>query len=237
MLNLKELVIGYQSIREKRILTLPISTEMKQGTLIPLLGPNGVGKSTFLRTLAGLVAPISGSIVYDGTLMNNLSPQQRAAYMSVVFSKKEGSPSFSVRDYVLMGRYRFYSWMEGWSEKEEEDVEPILNRLDLIDLQKRNINELSDGEFQRVDLARALYQHTPMLLLDEPTSHLDYPSRNKIMSLLKDLSQERNLLIIASTHELDLAQKYGDSFLLMQKNKVLSYVEELTDQCIHQLFV
>lgn len=201
MIQCNNISIGYGT----RVIQHDLSFVLPDGELTALLGANGCGKSTLLRTLAGLQPALSGSY----------SPIPNEKNVALVLTERVSVESATIRDVVAMGRYPYTSFLGGLTVDDERMVARALEQVGLTEIADTFYNDHSDGEKQRVLIAKALAQQTPVILLDEPTAHLDLPSRIKTLNLLRDIAHEQNKTILISTHELDLAMRTADSVLLM----------------------
>ena len=217
LIQTRDLQTGYQSGGKRTITTQgPLTLEVRRGQLICLLGPNGAGKSTLLKTLAGLHAPLTGSVGINGSDIRQLSPIERARSVSLVLTDKIATHHLSVYSLVALGRYPWSSWLGGLDDKDRAAIEWAIDATGIHSFRDRKIVTLSDGETQKVMLARALAQDTPLLMLDEPTAHLDLPSRIRLMRLLHRLSHQTGKTVLLSTHELELALQVADEVWLLQ---------------------
>ena len=178
-----------------------------------MLGPNGCGKSTLLRTLAGLQPALSGS--YKITNVQDHQTISDASQVAMVLTERLSLENTTVHDVVAMGRYPYTSFLGGLSEVDEHVIEQSLADVGLSGTTHSFFNDHSDGEKQRTLIAKALAQETPIILLDEPTAHLDLPNRIRVLQLLKRVAREQHKTILISTHELDLAIKLSDRIMLM----------------------
>jgi len=222
LLQTRNLQTGYRSGGKKTITTKgPLTLEVRAGQLICLLGPNGAGKSTLLRTLAGLHAPLEGSVESNGADLRQLTPTQRARTVSLVLTERVGIHQLTVYSLVALGRYPYSGWMGGLGETDKHAIEWAIEAAGIQSLRDRKLSTLSDGESQKVMLARALAQDTPVLMLDEPTAHLDLPSRIRLMRLLHKLAHQTKKGILLSTHELELALQVADEVWLLQNTETL----------------
>lgn len=218
ILEVTNLVIGYQQKKDAIILSDGISFKLNAGSLIGLVGANGIGKSTLLRTLTGMQASLGGAIEIDGKSILNYESLDLAKLVSVVLTEAPSSKNLSVGEFVALGRQPHTNWL---GQLSEIDLEKISNALFLTDTKKlvsRKCFELSDGQLQRVAIARALAQDTPVIVLDEPTTHLDLYHRAIILKLLKKLAKEMGKTILFSTHEIDLAIQLSDRMMVMVPN-------------------
>ena len=215
LLQTKDLETGYLVAGKK----LPVSGKMpaldiRSGQLICLLGPNGSGKSTLLRTLAGLQLPLGGSVAITGS--TGLAAAQLARKISLVLTDRITGNTLDVYSLVTLGRYPWSDWLGGLDESDLAAIDRAIEATGIGTLRNRKLHTLSDGENQKVMLARALAQDTPLLMLDEPTAHLDLPSRIRLMRLLHRLARELDKGILLSTHELDLALQVADEVWLLE---------------------
>jgi iron complex transport system ATP-binding protein len=183
-----------------------------------LIGPNGAGKSTLLRTLAAMQAPISGQVLLDGHDVRYLSSIKRARLLSVVLTQRVDVGILSAYSLVTLGRYPYTDWSGALSEHDEQIVQWAIESVGATKLAHRNIGELSDGERQKVMIARALAQEPALMLLDEPTAFLDLPRRVEIMQVLRHLAHDTGRAILLSTHDLDLALRSADRIWLLPEN-------------------
>jgi len=214
-----DLSIGYPySGGSSLILAQHLNLNVHRGQVIGLLGPNGSGKSTLLRTLSGLQPAISGSIKVMGQTIKSNQVRQTAQMLSVVLTDRIDVRNLTVFQLVSMGRYPYSDWLGRSDSGDNELIENALNQVRMQGYSDRNFNELSDGEQQRALLAKALVQDTPLIVLDEPTAHLDLPNRISIMRLLRTLADETGKSILFSSHDLDLAVHTADHLWLLQKN-------------------
>jgi len=227
LLSAYHLTIGYGNY----VVQQDLSLQGDEGTMICMLGKNGCGKSTLLRTLAGLQMPIRGEVkvrltndLNDLGNLNNtgdlrdltsLSATERAKLLSLVLTERLSIDNTTVHDVVAMGRYPYSSFLGGLTEDDEKQIQYSLQAVGIEEKTQHFFNSLSDGEKQRVLIAKALAQQTPIILLDEPTAHLDLNNRIRILLLLKQLAHEAGKCIIISTHELDLAMQIADTIWLM----------------------
>jgi iron complex transport system ATP-binding protein len=215
LLHTTDLHTGYHSGGKKILVSagLPELT-IRSGHLICLLGPNGAGKSTLLRTLAGLQPPLAGKIEIDGK--TGLSSAELAKKISLVLTDKVVGNNLDVRSLVTLGRYPWSDWLGGLNDSDRVAIDQAIQATGITALLDRKMHTLSDGESQKVMLTRALAQNTPILMLDEPTAHLDLPSRIRLMHLLHNLARHLDKGILLSTHELDLALQVADEVWLLQ---------------------
>lgn len=209
-MKLSSLSIGYPT----RVVAQHISLNIERGTLVALLGPNGSGKSTLLRTLAGLLPPVEGSICI-GDQPYPLSQQIRARMLSLVLTERLTIEHTRVRDIVAMGRLPYTDFLGTLDDQDNLCIDRALQATGADRLQEAYFATLSDGEKARVLISKALAQDTPVILLDEPTAHLDLPSRIQTLQLLAQLAHETKRIVIIATHELDLACHFADRILLM----------------------
>jgi iron complex transport system ATP-binding protein len=223
-LETNSLAIGYRSKNSERFLFDSLNLNLLPGQLVCFMGPNGIGKSTLIRTLAGLQKPLSGEIKVNPRLGERLSKQ-----ISVVLTDKITGANLTVFEVVAFGRYPYLDWNVRLLEKDLEIIDQSIRRVNIDHLRNQRINSLSDGQMQMVMLARALAQDTPVILLDEPTAHLDLNNRVEIMKLLRRLARETQKAILISTHELDLALQMADRIWLagLEKNIVTGIPEDL----------
>jgi len=201
MIKCENLSIGYGT----RVIQHDLSFELRDGELVALLGANGCGKSTLLRTLAGLQTPLAGTY----------SPVLNEKTVALVLTERLSVESATVCDVVAMGRYPYTSFLGTLTAADHRIVDEAMEQVGVADLADSYYNDHSDGEKQRILIAKALAQQTPVILLDEPTAHLDLPSRIKTLKLLHDIAHIQNKTILISTHELDLALRTADRVLLM----------------------
>ncbi len=200
----------------------PVSFQAKPREFVAILGPNASGKSTLLRLLAGVLKPLSGRVLVDGREASQLDPRSRARRIALV--QQESALLFPLRvwEYVLQGRYAYGRLLRFESKDDCLMVAEALKRVSVEHLTERWMDELSGGEKQRVILARALAQQPALLLLDEPTQHLDIGGKVELLRRLRRLAQQNRHTVVVVTHELNLAAEFADQIVLMHKGKCLS---------------
>lgn len=210
MLKLQNLSVSYGP----RQILHDISLNVQSGEILALIGPNGAGKSTLIRAASGVI-PYTGQVRTNGDDFASLSPIQRARYIATVPQAISLPPAFTVWETVLFGRTPYLGFLGQPSKKDEEIAHQALERINALPLVDRRVGELSGGEQQRVLLARALCQATPVLLLDEPTAHLDLQYQVSLLELVHDLAHKDNLAVLVALHDLNLAAHYADRIALM----------------------
>ena len=222
LLTAEDLTVGYfVNRRTPRPVAGPLRLTLQPGELVCLLGPNGAGKSTLLRTLAGLQPPLSGRLDLGGVSLARMSPAERARQLSIVLTDRVDVGNLTVRELVSLGRHPHTGWLGTLSAHDNAQVQAALTATDTAVLAHRPVGELSDGERQKVLVARAVAQDTPVVLLDEPTAHLDLPNRVALMRLLHRLARQTGKAILLSTHELDLALQAADRVWLLPADGAL----------------
>ena len=213
----QDLLIGYRHADNGRrgAIFSPINVSVGEGEVVALLGRNGIGKSTFLRTLTGMQKPLDGQIYLCEKPLPDYTSRNLAAVISFVPSASMRVPYLKLFDLVALGRFPYTGWMGKLSADDELKVFDALTMVGLAGMEARNIDTLSDGERQRAVIARALVQDTPIVILDEPTAFLDMPNKYEIVQLLCNLAHHKRKAIIFSTHELSLAQRMADCLWVM----------------------
>jgi iron complex transport system ATP-binding protein len=221
MIDIKHLEIGYIEKRKNISVFKNINLTLHAGNLIGLMGDNGIGKSTFLKTLTGNLAPLSGEIVLNSTNIIKYSAQQLAQLLSIVITEKVGGFNLTVWDVVASGRTPYISIFGKLTAEDEGIVNSSLQQLNLEPLKDKLIDALSDGQRQKEMIAKSLAQQTPIIVLDEPTAFLDYTSKHLLFDTLKKLCVEQNKLIIVSSHDIDLMKQYiTKSITMTAENKL-----------------
>jgi len=217
LLTTRALSIGY-ALPNKAVKRVAesLNLDLWPGQLVCLLGPNGAGKSTLMRTLAGLQAPLDGQITVTGHPLSDLKPVQLAQKLSLVLTERLEAGNLTVTELVALGRTPYTGWLGTLTQADRTQIQWAMEATDTTPYGHRRIQQLSDGERQKVMLARALAQDTDLILLDEPTAHLDLPSRVEMMRLLHYLARQTGKSILLSTHELDLALQAADRLWLLR---------------------
>lgn len=216
------LTTGYCHGSRQSIVGRGLEGSLPRGTLTALLGTNGAGKSTLLRTLAGLQPPLAGDIFWEGNSLASLTPEERAKRLSIVLTVRPETGNLTVREVVALGRlpHRQGLWGSRNAAADAEAVERAMQLTTTSAWSERPVSRLSDGERQRVFIAKALAQETPLILLDEPTAFLDYPSRVQFFNLLKRLTNEMGKTVLLSSHDVELAAAHADRILLLSKESL-----------------
>lgn len=216
-MQLTNLAIGYRSRHATHVVAQDINATLAPGRLTCLLGANGAGKSTLLRTLAAFQPPLGGNIVLDGRQLNAYTPSEIATRIGVVLTERLDIREMRVRELVAMGRSPYTGFWGRLSAADERAVDDAIALVGIEALERRMVRTLSDGERQKALIAKALAQQTPIILLDEPTAFLDFPSKAGTMLLLSRLAHEMHKTIFLSTHDLDMALQTADELWLMGK--------------------
>lgn len=227
ILTTHNLSIGYRRRKELLKVQEKLNLELYGGEMLCLIGPNGSGKSTLLRTLSALQKPLSGKILLDGRKLADFSQKELAKRISLVLTDRVDIENAKVKEIVALGQHPYSHWIGGMSAEGKKKIEESIEMVHLEEKADELFSQLSDGEQQRVMIAKALAQDTPLIFLDEPTAHLDLPNRVEIMHLLHGLAHKTGKSIIISTHELDLALQAADRIWLMgTQSGVISGVPE-----------
>lgn len=211
MIRFQSLSLGYGS----RILIDSLSATVKRGELTALVGRNGTGKSTLLRAIAGLGERKGGDILLGDKSIDSLSTAELATMVAFVTTDKVRIANLRCRDVIALGRAPYTNWIGRMQEQDEEIVMRSMELVGMSDYADKTMDRMSDGECQRIMIARALAQQTPIILLDEPTAFLDMPNRYELCTLLQRLAHEEQKCILFSTHELDIALALCDSIALI----------------------
>jgi len=219
ILTTHHLSIGYSKKGKTDVIQSELNLELRSGELVCLIGPNGSGKSTLLRTLTGLQKPLSGKTSIDGKEISKLKQLEKALLIALVLTERVDIENATVYNLVSLGRHPHSNWWGNITEKEDLIIREAIEMVHLEHKIHQNINELSDGERQRAMIAKALAQNTPIIMLDEPTAHLDLPNRVEIMLLLHKLAHKTDKAILLSTHELDIALQAADRIWLISSER------------------
>jgi iron complex transport system ATP-binding protein len=209
-LRTRDLAVGYRSRRTRRAVLERVNLVVRAGELVCLLGPNGIGKSTLLRTLARMQPPLWGTVELDGIDLASITPAALARRVGVVLTERVAVDALPVHRIVELGRYPHSGWFGQLTELDRRVVAWAIDAVGARHLAERDFSRLSDGERQRVMIARALAQEPVLLVLDEPTAFLDLPSRVELMGLLRQLTRDAHLAVVVSTHDLELALRTAD---------------------------
>lgn len=218
-INISSLTVGYNN----NALLSDISITTKTNQLIAIIGRNGTGKSTLLKTLAAILPPISGNFKLAENDVLSLSEINRAKLLSLVTTNPKSVNNISVKDFVSFGRYPYTNWLGISKNDDDAVINEAIALCNITELSNRDYQTLSDGEKQRVNIARAITQNTHLIILDEPTAHLDLVNKIEVFKLLKTLTEKHNKTIIFSSHQIEYALQVCDEIWLIDKQKVNNY--------------
>lgn len=213
-LQIKGLSVGYAT----KEIAKDINLTLGEGKLVCLLGQNGVGKSTLLRTLSNLQDRLSGEIELGGEDIQQLDRRALATKLGIITTEKIGMSNMTVRELVALGRYPYTNWIGQESPTDTEKIEEAISRCRINYIESAKLSAISDGQFQKAMVARVLAQDTDIILMDEPTAHLDVVNRVEMFQLLQTIKKETGKSILISTHELDLSMQFADELWLMNFN-------------------
>jgi iron complex transport system ATP-binding protein len=237
--KLKNLTIGYMARKNRKVVAEGINASLENARMTCLIGPNGVGKSTLLRTLSAFQPPLDGQVLIHDKDLALLREKQLAKLIGVVLTARPDVQNMTVEDMVGLGRSPYTGFWGGLSAEDHAIVDEAITLVGIDNLKGRMIQNLSDGERQKVMIAKALAQQTPVIFLDEPTAFLDYPSKVEMMQKLHQLSRAADKTIFLSTHDLELALQIADTVWLMAGPKQLSIgtPRELADCGVLSAFI
>jgi len=216
-IEIRDLSIGYASKKKAKVVAAHINTTIYSGELTCLLGANGIGKSTLLRTLTAFQPKLSGEILLQGKEVGEYPEKELAKLIGVVLTEKFDIKNMTARELIGLGRSPYTGFWGTLGKEDNDIIDKAISLVKIENLSNRMVHTLSDGERQKVMIAKALAQETPIILLDEPTAFLDFPSKVEIMQLLHQLSRKTNKTIFLSTHDLELALQIADRIWLMDK--------------------
>ena len=225
------LTVGYRGHR----VVEDISLSLPCGHLVCLLGPNGAGKSTLLRTLCGFQPPIAGTVTISGSDITTMSAAEVARLVSVVLTDRPLTPSLTAAEMVGMGRAPYTGFRGRLSDDDRRLISEAMQTVGVDSLATRRMGQLSDGERQKVMIAKALAQHTPVIVLDEPTAFLDYPSKVAVMKTLARLAHNEGKTILMSTHDLELAAQLGDELIEIENKHIRKITADEVSRIIGRL--
>lgn len=240
MITLKDLIIGYPGRGGRKFFRCgPLNLSIREGDMVAVMGPNGAGKSSLLRTVAGLQGALGGKVMAGANDIRRCSRQQLASLISYVSTEKVSIPHMRVVEMVALGRFPHTGWLGAMNRGDWEKTEEAMEMARVGHLSQRYLHEISDGERQKVMIARALAQDTPVIILDEPTAFLDLPARHEILHLLNRLTWKDGRTILYSTHEVDIAIGESDLLWLMTGEGVYeAHPEDLHfNNVFHKLFL
>ena len=222
VLKTTNLYVGYTTKKEVNQVAGPINILLQKGQLVGLVGANGIGKSTLLRTLTNVQKPLDGNIYINSKSLFDYESVELAKQLSLVLTEQIASKNLSVMELVALGRQPYTNWVGNLSKEDIDITNQALHQTNIEALKAKKCYELSDGQLQKVMIARALAQDTDLIILDEPTTHLDMYHKAYILKLLQKLAKETGKTILFSSHEIDLAIQLCDTMIVMTKNEVVS---------------
>jgi iron complex transport system ATP-binding protein len=216
VLSIERATLGYG----KNPVLRDVNLSVQPGEILAIVGPNGVGKSTLVKGACGSLPLLDGEVLIGGQYLSKLKPSRRACMVSVVSQAVNLPSAFYALDVVLMGRTPYLGWLEQESDRDRQIAMEAMARTETIDFAARPIGELSGGEQQRVLIARALTQSTPVMLLDEPTAHLDLRHQDNLLNLVRELARVDNLAVMITLHDLNLVARFADRVALLSNGRV-----------------
>ena len=218
-LDLKDLSVGYQG----KALIHDINIGINKGEIVTLIGPNGAGKSTILKSITRQLALVGGYVYFDNSSIHNMSYKTLSTRMAVVLTQRMQPELMTCHDVVATGRYPYTGRLGILSREDEDKVEEAMAAVHASELGGRDFNAISDGQRQRVLLARAICQEPDIIILDEPTSFLDVRHKLELLSILRSMAKEKNITVVMSLHEIDLAQKISDKIICVKGDTISHY--------------
>lgn len=221
ILSTSNLSIGYTAKKEKNYIAQNIDLQLQSGKLVALIGANGIGKSTLLRTLTAIQKPLSGTIFLNEKEIQTYNSLELAQQLSLVLTEKLPPSNLTVFELIALGRQPYTNWVGKLSEDDTAKIQEAMQLTQISHLATKKHYEISDGQLQKALIARALAQDTPLIILDEPTTHLDLLHKVAVFKLLKKLAHETQKCILFSTHDIDMAIQLSDEIILMTPERVV----------------
>ena len=222
VLKTTNLSVGYANKTENRIIADKINVDLKKGKLTCLLGKNGVGKSTLLRTLSKMQPRLSGNVEIENRNIDDYARNDLAKKISLVLTERIPTSNLTVFELIALGRQPYTNWIGKLNQEDLQQIHLAIEQSHLKSLVDQRCDELSDGQLQRAMICRALAQNTDIIILDEPTAHLDIQHKIETFRLLSNIARELNRSILISTHEIQLATQMADELWLMTNNKIIT---------------
>jgi len=221
VIHSEHLSIGYTSKNATRTIIENCNISLESGKLVALIGANGIGKSTLLKTLTGIIPPIKGTVFLHDKKLPQYKPNELAQELSLVLTESLPPSNLTVYEIVALGRQPYTNWLGTLTEEDKKKVIEAIALTGITDFMHKKHYEISDGQLQKALIARALAQDTAIIILDEPTTHLDLVHKVSLLKLLKKLTHETNKTILYSTHDIDLAIQLCDEMIVLTKNKLV----------------
>lgn len=217
-LSATQLAIGYKDKKGHHIVGRDILLDGVSGEVVGIVGVNGIGKSTLLRTLAGLLPALSGTVKVNDESLYDIPASRLSRMISVVLTDPIATRNLSVGELIALGRQPYTNWLGTLSQEDVQQIDAVVARLDLKAILGKKCYELSDGQFQRVMIGRAMTQDTPIMLLDEPTMHLDLYHKVQLLKLLRDIATSMQKLVVFTSHELNLVIQLCSKILILGRD-------------------
>jgi iron complex transport system ATP-binding protein len=215
-LELDRVTLGYADL----VVLQTVDLTVEPGEVLAIVGPNGVGKSTLVKVASGVIDPLGGQVRIAGKALKQLSAAERARLVSVVPQATNLPPAFGAQEVVLMGRTPYLGWLGSEGDDDKQAAQRAMQQTGTLELGHRPVGELSGGEQQRVLIARALAQAAPVMLLDEPTAHLDLRHQDQVLSLIRQLAVESGLAVLLALHDLNLVSRFADRVALLSHGRI-----------------
>ena len=221
LITAKDLTIGYANSQKHSSLYQSLNFELKAGELTTIMGVNGAGKSTLIKTICGIIPPISGDIYINENNISKFNRVDISKHIGIVLTERVADGGLTGWDVVSLGRYNYTGFFGKISEEDKRIIEQSMQSVGILDLSTKQIANMSDGERQKVMIAKSLCQQSEIIILDEPTAFLDIRSRIETMQLLRDCAKKQNKAILISSHDLEQSIQYSDNLWVMAKNEGL----------------
>lgn len=221
VLHTENLSIGYKNKSETNTIVQNCAIQLQKGKLIALVGANGIGKSTLLKTITGIIPPINGKVHLNNKEISSYIPKELAQELSIVLTESLPPSNLSVYEIVALGRQPYTNWLGTLSEEDKLKIENAIELTEISSFKHKKHYEISDGQLQKTLIARALAQDTHLIILDEPTTHLDLVHKVTLIKLLQKLTHKTGKTILYSTHDIDLAIQLSDEIIVLTKNKLV----------------